>query len=62
VRVLEGGLGQAEVAGAADAGDMGGLGHQAFDAGSGGVLALPLAGFLLGAGGGGLVDLAGPQG
>ena len=61
--VLEGGLGEAEVAGVADAGDVGGLSHQALDACAGGVAFLPVAGFLLGAGGGdGFVDLAGAGG
>ena len=49
--------GVAEVAGAADAGDVGGLFHEALDAGATGVAGLSLAGFLLGAGGGdGFVD------
>ena len=46
--VLEGGLGQAEVAGAADAGDVGDLGHQALDAGPDGVSAPPSGSGLLG--------------
>src|SRR6266571_5494509 len=55
--VLQPGSGQAEVAGAADAGDVGGLVDGAFYPGADVVAGFPLAGGLRGAGGGdGLVD------
>jgi putative transposase len=47
--VLGLGLGQSEVAGTADPGDVGGLAHGALDAGAGGVAGLPLRCGLLGA-------------
>src|SRR6185312_3910456 len=50
--VFQAGSGQAEVAGAADAGDVGGLGDGAFDPGADPVPALPGVAGLLGAGGG----------
>src|SRR6185437_7254073 len=57
--VFQAGPGQAEVAGAADAGDVGGLGDGALDPGADPVPVLPGVAGLLGAGGGeGLVDLA----
>src|SRR6185437_3816787 len=57
--VLQAGFVQAEVAGAADAGDVGGLGDGALHPGADPVPVLPGAAGLLGAGGGeGLVDLA----
>src|SRR6185295_2578881 len=57
--VFQAGFAQAEVAGAADAGDVGGLGDGAFHPGADAVPALPVVAGLLGAGGGeGLVDLA----
>src|SRR2546429_2008903 len=60
--VLQAGFVQAGVAGAADAGDVGGLGHGALDAGPGPVAVLEFGGVLGGAGGqDGLVDLAGAQ-
>src|SRR6266568_7262442 len=60
--VFQAGLGQAEVAGAADAGDVGGLGDGAFHPGADPVPALPGVAGLPGAGGGeGLVDLAGAE-
>ena len=53
------GFGQAEVAGAADAGDVGGLGDGALHPGADAVPVLPGIAGLLGSGGGeGLVDLA----
>jgi hypothetical protein len=61
--MLELGLGQSEVAGPADSGDVGGLAHGAFDAGAGGVAGFPLRGGLLGAGGGErFVQVAGADG
>ena len=61
--VLEAGLGQAEVAGAADAGDLGGLAHGALDPCADVLPGLPLLAVLPGAGGrDGLVDLARAQG
>src|SRR5580704_11105595 len=58
--VFELGLGQAEVAGLADPGDVGGLAHGALDTGAGGVAGLPLVGGLLGPGvTKGFVELAG---
>src|SRR6266571_4482928 len=60
--VFQAGLGQAEVAGAADAGDVGGLGDGAFHPGADPVPAPPGIAGLPGAGGGeGLVDLAGAE-
>ncbi len=60
--VLQAGLGQAQVAGAADAGDVGGLAHGALDSGPDLVVVLPLVAALLGAGLlDGLVDVAGAQ-
>src|SRR4051794_40540950 len=60
VDVLQPGLGQAAIAGAARSGHRDGLGDGALDAGPGGVTGPPVGGGLLGAGGGlGLVDLAG---
>src|SRR5580693_6943213 len=60
--VFQAGFGQAEVAGAADAGDVGGLGDGAFYPGADPVFAPPGVAGLLGAGGGGgLVDRAGPE-
>jgi hypothetical protein len=57
--VFQPGFVQAEVAGAADAGDVGGLGDGALDPGADAVPVLPGVAGLLGAGGGeGLVDLA----
>src|ERR1700751_3544479 len=57
--VFQAGFAQAEVAGAADAGDVGGLGDGALDPGADAVPVLPGVSGLLGAGGGeGLVDLA----
>ncbi len=61
--VLQAGLGQAQVAGAADSGDVGGLSHGALHPGADVVPGLPLAGGLRGAGlRDGLVDLARAQG
>src|SRR5580700_11499713 len=48
--VFQAGLGQAEVAGAADAGDVGGLADGAFDSGADVVTVFPGAGGLPGAG------------
>ena len=60
--MFQAGLVQAEVAGAADAGDVGGLPHGSFDAGADVVAVFPVLGGLAGAGGrDGLVDLAGAQ-
>src|SRR6185437_16328039 len=60
--VFQAGPGQAEVAGAADAGDVGGLGDGAFDPGPDPVAVPPGLAGLLGAGGGDrLVDRAGVQ-
>src|SRR5437763_8450969 len=60
--VFQAGFVQAEVAGAADAGDVGGLGDGAFCAGPGPVAVLECRGVLGGAGGqDGLVDVAGAQ-
>ena len=57
--VFQAGFAQAEVAGAADAGDVGGLGDGAFHPGADPVFPLPGVPGLPGAGGGeGLVDLA----
>src|SRR6202035_587790 len=57
--VFQAGFAQAEVAGAADAGDVGGLGDGALDPGADAVPVLPGVVGLPGAGGGeGLVDLA----
>ena len=58
--MFQAGLVQAEVAGAADAGDVGGLPHGAFNAGADVVPVFPVLAQLAGAGGrDGLVDLAG---
>src|SRR5215831_18308131 len=60
--VFQAGFVQAEVAGTADAGDVGGLGDGALDPGADPVFPLPGVAGLLGAGGGeGLVDLAVPE-
>ena len=60
--VFQAGFAQAEVAGAADAGDVGGLGDGALHPGADPVFPLPGVAGLLGAGGGeGLVDLAVPE-
>src|SRR6266498_2358001 len=60
--VFQAGFAQAEVAGAADAGDVGGLGDGALHPGADLVFLPPGAGGLLGAGGGdGLVDFAGAE-
>src|SRR6266849_333838 len=60
--VFQPGFVHAQVAGAADAGDVGRLMHGALDAGAGLVAVFPLPGVLPGAGGGdGLVDLARAQ-
>src|SRR5580704_1331169 len=60
--VFQAGFGQAEVAGAADAGDVGGLGDGAFHPGADPVFAPPGIAGLLGAGGGdGLVHRAGAE-
>ena len=60
--VLQAGLVQAEVAGAADAGDVGGLAHGALYSGADVAAGFPLAGGLPGAGGGdGLMNLPGAQ-
>src|SRR6478752_6425779 len=57
--VFQAGFVQAEVAGAADAGDVGGLGDGALHPGADPVFSLPVVAGLPGAGGGeGLVDLA----
>src|SRR5690349_22799303 len=60
--VLQAGFAQAEVAGAADAGDVGGLGDGALHPGADPVFPLPGVAGLPGAGGGeGFVDLAVPE-
>jgi arylsulfatase len=60
--VFQAGFGQAEVAGAADAGDVGGLGDGALDPGADLVPALPGVAGLAGAGGrDGFVDFAGAE-
>src|SRR5947208_2308985 len=60
--VFQAGFAQAEVAGAADAGDVGGLGDGALHPGADPVFSLPVVAGLLGAGGGDrLVDPAGTQ-
>src|ERR1700756_4672779 len=60
--VFQAGFGQAEVAGAADAGDVGGLGDGAFDPGADAVPVLPGVAGLPGAGGDDrLVDPAVPE-
>src|SRR5689334_22231512 len=60
--VFQAGFAQAEVAGAADAGDVGGLGDGTFHPGADPVFPLPGVAGLPGAGGGeGLVDLAVPE-
>ena len=61
--MLELGLGQSEVAGPADPGDVGGLAHGPLDAGAGGVAGFPLCRGLLGAGAGDrVVQFAGADG
>src|SRR5262252_2993108 len=60
--VFEAGFGQAEVAGVADAGDVGGLGDGAFGASADGIAGFLLGGGLGGAGGGDrFVDVVGAQ-